>query len=146
MASIIAIVAAMPHRGSAGAAAALAVPDPLVRRDGGAPDLRSAVSHRLLQLGPGAGIMEGGNDSHNNTTIDQRMRLLEFQTDIEMAEHTTIVRRREGHHVVEQILDAIGDLLRWADRGLDGLDDDLLGTALMRGCHELADAIGGLAE
>ena len=47
----------------------------------------------------------------------------------------------------DQIIDAVGGMLEQADHALDELtSSDLLGTAIFRGCRDLADAVGHLAH
>jgi hypothetical protein len=47
----------------------------------------------------------------------------------------------------QQILDQMGEMLSKADGALDHLEkEDMLGSAIVRGCQDLADAIGGVAS
>ena len=92
----------------------------------------------------------------NNILLEQRFRLLEFQTDLEADPTSNVPRnRRQRHAMAEQVLKVVGDWLDQADRGIDHLLDDsssndqdngLLGSAIVRGCQELADAVGHVAE
>lgn len=91
----------------------------------------------------------------NNILMERRFRLLEFQTDLD-ADPTSAVHRRQRHDVAEHVLHVVGDWLDQADRGLSHLEEDnssrgggdggLLGSAIVRGCQELADAVGHVAE
>ena len=55
--------------------------------------------------------------------------------------------KREQENTAEQALEAVGSLLSTADNALSALEkDDMLGSAIVRGCNDLADAIGGLAD
>lgn len=54
--------------------------------------------------------------------------------------------RQEQENTAEQALKAVGSLLDTADCALSDLDNDVLGKAISRGCKDLADAIGGLAD
>jgi hypothetical protein len=47
----------------------------------------------------------------------------------------------------QQILNQMGEMLSQADGALDNLEkEDVLGSAIVRGCQDLADAIGGVAS
>lgn len=79
---------------------------------------------------------------------ERRLRMLEFQTDIDASSSSSISNREEQqqHNMARQILDVAGDLLQTADRELNQLErDDMLGSAVVRGCTELADAVAHLA-
>jgi len=91
------------------------------------------------------------NESTTTTTsLERRLRLLEFQSDLEAdpaSEPNRSRRQAENVHLAQEALQMIGGLLDQADRGLSEVENnDLLGSALVRGCQELADAVGHLAE
>lgn len=55
--------------------------------------------------------------------------------------------RQQQENAAEQALHAVGSLLNTADAAISDLEkNDMLGTAITRGCKDLADAIGGLAD
>lgn len=72
---------------------------------------------------------------------DQRLRLLEFQTDLELAERTS-----DNHKIIQQVLVEIGNVLSDAEHQLYQLDETKLGQAMIRLFQESADHIAKLAE
>lgn len=88
--------------------------------------------------------------NESTTNLERRLRLLEFQSDLERdpaSEPNRSRRQAENVHMAQQVLQMVGGLLDEADRGLAEVENnDLLGSALVRGCQELADAVGHLAE
>jgi len=87
---------------------------------------------------------------HDHDATERRLRLLEFQTDLnaDPTSETNLARRHENNfHAAQEIMGLLGGLLDEADRGLSHLEEDdaLLGSALFRGCQEFADAVGHLA-
>jgi hypothetical protein len=63
-------------------------------------------------------------------------------TDIQASQ----TNRDQHHGAAEHALQVISDLLENADAFLDDIEsDDMLGSAIVRRCQELADLIGGLA-
>jgi len=54
--------------------------------------------------------------------------------------------KQQRENAAEQALEAVGSLLTTADNALEDLDQKALGSAIVRGCKDLADAIGGLAD
>jgi hypothetical protein len=74
---------------------------------------------------------------------ERRLNLLALQSDLEIAEQT----EEEKHKLAEKLLTTVGTLLRDADRELTSLqDNNLLGSAIVRGCQELADLVSTVAE
>jgi len=66
-----------------------------------------------------------------------------LQSDIEVA----AASREQQRNAAQQALDQIGALLHQADDALCNLEDqDILGSAIIRGCKDIADAIGHLAN
>lgn len=55
--------------------------------------------------------------------------------------------KKQQENSAEKALEAVGSLLTTADNALSDLErNDKLGSAIVRGCKDLADAIGGLAD
>mmetsp|Transcript_4157 Transcript_4157/g.5449 ORF Transcript_4157/g.5449 Transcript_4157/m.5449 type:complete len:422 (+) Transcript_4157:65-1330(+) len=76
--------------------------------------------------------MQSGND-------------LMLASDVEASDR----EQQDRENALQHILDQAGDFLDQADRVLDGLDeyeDDLLSKSLLRGCSDLANAVGGIAD
>jgi hypothetical protein len=94
----------------------------------------------------------------------RRLRLLEFQTDIEASMTPPVLhtndrsrseqqqQQQQQYNLAQQILTVTGHALSTADRELSELErknndnTNLLGSAVMRGCRELADAVAQLAS
>lgn len=54
---------------------------------------------------------------------------------------------QRNENAAEMVLLQMGNMIRQADETLDGLErDDVLGSAIYRGCQDLADAVGNLAR
>lgn len=61
-------------------------------------------------------------------------------------ENDADVQQRQ-RNAVQSALDQLGTLLSEADGALDNLEDeDVLGSAIVRGCRDLADAVGHIAD
>jgi hypothetical protein len=74
---------------------------------------------------------------------DSRLNLLALQSDLEAAEQS----EEEKHKLAQQLLVTLGTLLSDADRELTLLqDNNMLGSAIVRGCKELADVVATVAE
>jgi hypothetical protein len=59
----------------------------------------------------------------------------------------TALADQSTHDAAQQILDQMGEMLSQADGALDNVEkEDMLGSAIIRGCQDLADAIGGVAS
>lgn len=75
-----------------------------------------------------------------NTTMESRSSFL--TSDLEDA--ALVEQHRENG--AQQVLDQIEEMLSNADGALDNLEkEDVLGSAIIRGCQDLADAIGSIA-
>jgi hypothetical protein len=104
------------------------------------------------------------HSSNNNTTTkmmgndDPRLRLLEFQTDIELLDRNTTsgpssslsspAQRQQQQQMVlvQQILDTVGQFIDTADQELQQLEESTISMGLLRACQQLADSVGHLAE
>lgn len=59
----------------------------------------------------------------------------------------TALADQSRHDAAQHILDQLGNMLSQADGALDNVEkEDMLGSAIVRGCQDLADAIGGIAS
>ena len=73
---------------------------------------------------------------------ERRLRLLEFQSDIETADR----KHEEKQQLAKQFLEATGELLANVDRELAQTDTNLIGSAIVRGSREIADACAQVAN
>lgn len=65
-----------------------------------------------------------------------------MRSDIEQA----ALAEQNQNDAAQNILNQLGEMLSQADRALEDIEDqDVLGSAIVRGCQDLADAIGGIA-
>lgn len=93
-------------------------------------------------------VQNDDDDSFNTKAADNmedsRLSLLELvQSDIELAQQS----EQEQHKLAQQLLVTLGALLRDADRELTSLqDNNLLGSAIVRSCKEIADVVSTIAE
>ena len=74
-----------------------------------------------------------------------------LSSDLEDAQHQAIQQQRQQqqqHDLIQDILNALGNALTHADETLSHLEDnaDLLPTAIVRKCQEMADGVGQLAR
>ena len=63
-------------------------------------------------------------------------------SDLEEERHAKV----ENEQKAQQVLDLVGNLLHKANDALADLESDMLGSAIMRKCQELADTVGELAS
>ena len=63
-------------------------------------------------------------------------------SDLEEERHTKV----QNEQTAQQVLDIVGNLFHKANDVLADLESDMLGSAIVRKCQELADAVGGLAN
>lgn len=88
------------------------------------------------------------SERHPNTvTMDdlERLRLLEFQSDLDLAEQGR-AENEQHQKIVQQALMEMGRLLYDAQRELYNLDETKLGSALLRLFQETADQMGNFAQ
>lgn len=80
-------------------------------------------------------------------SVDRRLRMLEFQIPSDLDESASgTMSRNEQHNLAKQFLSFTGSLLQTAERELQQLEnEDVLGSAVVRGCAEFADAMAHVA-
>jgi hypothetical protein len=77
--------------------------------------------------------------------MDESSPLYLPRSDIEEAQWNQ--QQQNQQNVAQQLLTGLGHLLDHAESGLDQLEkNDMLGSAIIRRCQELADAVGNLAS
>jgi hypothetical protein len=106
------------------------------------------------------------HNRYNNTMMgsdDPRLRLLEFQSDIDLLDRNTTsvsssssaasyssspssAQRQQQQMVIKQIIDTVGQVIDTADRELQQLDESSISMGLLRACQQLADSVGHVAE
>jgi hypothetical protein len=85
-------------------------------------------------------------DSHHHPEIllNERMSIHNNSTDTDI---DSDVDRNHHMNMAQHVLNVCGDVLTKASDVLDDMvDEDLLGSAIQRGCADLANAIGSLAH
>jgi hypothetical protein len=87
-----------------------------------------------IVLNDGSGGLTTGSSTSNRNLSDQSNRLLVTKNDHD-----------DNLNIAEQVLTACGDILTEANEALDEVDEDMLGSAIQRGCTDLANVIGNLA-
>jgi hypothetical protein len=102
-------------------------------------DLEDAAFEDLNKDGGAAQHTEGL--PYSNRGMESRSGFL--TSDLE----ETALADQSKHDAAQQILDQMGEMLSQADRSLDNVEkEDMLGSAIVRGCQDLADAIKGIAS
>jgi hypothetical protein len=92
---------------------------------------------------------DGGAAPHTNTEgLPYSPRGMESRTAFLTSDlEETALADQSKHDAAQQILDQMEQMLSQADRSLDNVEqEDMLGSAIVRGCQDLADAIGGIAS
>jgi hypothetical protein len=101
----------------------------------------------------GAGAGTGAPHTHTNTHTNKEglpysPRGMESRTGFLTSDlEETALADQSKHDAAQQILDQMEQMLSQADRSLDNVEqEDMLGSAIVRSCQDLADAIGGIAS
>jgi hypothetical protein len=93
-------------------------------------------------------LNKDGGTAQQSGGLPYSPRGMESRTDFLTSDlEETALADQSKHDAAQQILDQMEQMLSQADRSLDNVEsEDMLGSAIVRGCQDLADAIGGIAS